>query len=525
MNESSHRSTRTWQPCLSWLALLLVTPASLALAQPAAPEFEGMFGQKGFYAQCKPGQDQNGICTLPPNSNPPEGFISPTGVDWLSKNRLVIADRGNNKLQVCDDQADCYWIGGDGQGSGQFSGRNFAGTFDLPHGVEVNRQGRIAVADEDNQLYQYCTDSGDCLALGPTTNNNAGCQSGLGKWCEPHDAAFSSSGLMYVLDSGNNRIQVVQTTLNTNDVQVLAPVRQLGKTGTAPGELNLPGGIAIDAQDRILIADTGNHRIQRCTEDPPNLVCETFGSLGSTVGQFDTPTGIDVDGFGRIWIADTNNHRVQVCDPDFQCTAFGSFGDFDPFSDTAQGDASEGPGLFNLPHDVAVHPSGRVAVVDTANHRIQLFRTEAACGTDINPGMNDAWFDPDNPGQGFLISVFPDLQTLFLAHFTYDAERPAESVTATIGEPGHRWLTAAGAFCGRTADLDVALTFGGAFDTGDPSPDTETGYGSYRLRFPDCASAILDYELPVPGLDGRIELERIVNDNIVLCEALGTPAD
>jgi hypothetical protein len=196
---------------------------------------------------------------------------------------------------------------------------------------------------------------------------------------------------------------------------------------------------------------------------------------------------------------------------------------FDPTSDTTEGGPEEGPGRFNFPHDVAVHPSGQVAVVDTANHRIQIFRTEADCGSDINPGMNDAWYNADTAGQGFLVTVLPNSRTLFLAQFTFDTELPPEDVTAVLGAPEHRWIVAAGQYCGRTADLAAELTYGGRFNAETPAPQGEPGYGTYSIRFPDCASAILDYDLPAAEKSGRITLERIVLDNVALCEALREP--
>jgi len=62
----------------------------------------------------------------------------------------------------------------------------------------------------------------------------------------------------------------------------------------------------------------------------------------------------------------------------------------------------------------------------------------------INPGLNDAWYNPATDGQGFLVTVFPDIQEMFVAWFTFDTERPPEDVTAQLGDPGHRWLTAQG---------------------------------------------------------------------------------
>jgi DNA-binding beta-propeller fold protein YncE len=36
-----------------------------------------------------------------------------------------------------------------------------------------------------------------------------------------------------------------------------------GRRGTSPGEFDLPGGIAVDGQGNVYVADTRNHRIQK----------------------------------------------------------------------------------------------------------------------------------------------------------------------------------------------------------------------------------------------------------------------
>jgi hypothetical protein len=140
---------------------------------------------------------------------------------------------------------------------------------------------------------------------------------------------------------------------------------------------------------------------------------------------------------------------------------------------------------------------------------------------DINSGMSDAWFDPATNGQGFLITVFPDMGQLFLAWFTYDTERPPEDVTAILGEPGHRWLTAQGAFDGSKAELTVYLTQGGVFDSAEPPAVTDqAGYGIMTLEFMTCNEGRISYDIPSLGLSGQIPIQRIVEDNIALCEAL-----
>jgi hypothetical protein len=87
-----------------------------------------------------------------------------------------------------------------------------------------------------------------------------------------------------------------------------------------------------------------------------------------------------------------------------------------------------------------------------------------------------------------------------------------------VGDPGHRWLTAQGPLTGNTANLDVYLTSDGLFD--DPAPVNRVSSGSITLTFDDCDSGTVNYQLTGSGLSGSIPIERIVTDNIALCESL-----
>jgi cyclophilin family peptidyl-prolyl cis-trans isomerase len=137
----------------------------------------------------------------------------------------------------------------------------------------------------------------------------------------------------------------------------------------------------------------------------------------------------------------------------------------------------------------------------------------------INPGLNDAWYNRDTNGQGFLIVVFPERKTLFIAWFTYDTVRPDDGVTAILGEPGHRWLTAQGSYSGNSAVLDISLSSGGIFDSDSPVPGT-TPYGTMTVEFSGCNAGVISYDIPSVGRQGVIDIERVVPDNVALCEAL-----
>jgi hypothetical protein len=89
----------------------------------------------------------------------------------------------------------------------------------------------------------------------------------------------------------------------------------------------------------------------------------SWGSNGGGVGQFNYPKGIAVDGQGNVYVVDSYNHRVQVFD------GTGRFV-------RQWGSQGNGPGQFQEPWGIAVDREGNVYVADTWNHRIQKFDGE-----------------------------------------------------------------------------------------------------------------------------------------------------
>jgi cyclophilin family peptidyl-prolyl cis-trans isomerase len=140
----------------------------------------------------------------------------------------------------------------------------------------------------------------------------------------------------------------------------------------------------------------------------------------------------------------------------------------------------------------------------------------------MNAGLNDAWFDPDTDGQGFFITVFPDLNFISLAWFTYDTELPPVDATANLGDPGHRWMTAAGTIEGNRAVMNITITRGGLFDsvTETERTDPPGSDGTITITFEDCSAGLVEYDITSINEQGSVPIERVVDDNIALCEAL-----
>jgi DNA-binding beta-propeller fold protein YncE len=76
-----------------------------------------------------------------------------------------------------------------------------------------------------------------------------------GELSTPTAVAAASNGNIYVLDTGNDRVQEFDSTGSF--------LSTWGQTGKNPGEFRFPLGLACDKEGNVFVIDTGNHRIQR----------------------------------------------------------------------------------------------------------------------------------------------------------------------------------------------------------------------------------------------------------------------
>jgi len=452
-------------------------------------------------------------------------FDKPRGVAVDNSDEIVIADRGNDRIQFCTETGSCDSMGGSGAGLGQ---------FESPRGVAVLSSTQIVVADTEHNRIQICTRQGSCSAFGSLGSSP-------GQFDGPAGVAVNSLGRIIVTDRSNNRIQICTTA---------GSCTAFGSSGSGLGQFNGPTGVAVDSQDRIVIVDRFNHRVQVCTSQGD---CTALGSFGSANGQFDSPWGVGVDSQDRIIVADLGNDRIQIfSEPDVTppvvidsftatpgtieagqsvtiswsvsnatvCTPMGGAGGWsgktiDPSSgNTDVTITAVGAFTFTLECSGGGTMDSSSAVVTVAEATPPFF---------INAAITDSWFFPVTSGQGFFIIVWADIKLMFLAWFTYDVERPPEDVTALLGEPGHRWITAQGPYDGDTATLDVFITSGGIFDSDTPPVETIPD-GTMVIRFSGCNEGLVSYHIESLNLSGEVPIERIVLDNVPLCEALNEEA-
>ena len=266
---------------------------------------------------------------------------------------------------------------------------------------------------------------GSALGFGPisafgTTGTAAG------QLSQPQGLAVGPEGYVYLANAGNSRVDVFTATG--------AYVRSLGKapvpvpgngcekddnvcddgTGQA-GVLRFPRDVAVDPSGNVFVANTGNQRID--VFSPAGAFVRAFGkgvnpaggdvcteatqckrgTGGTAVGVLSSPNGIGLDSAGLVYIAG-GNYRLDVFTPagayvrriGKELTSSGECKDDDNCTGNAE---SEQAGAMKPPQDVAVDSSGRVAVADAQNFRIDVFTSTGtflhAFGKGVNPSGGD----------------------------------------------------------------------------------------------------------------------------------------
>jgi DNA-binding beta-propeller fold protein YncE len=176
-----------------------------------------------------------------------------------------------------------------------------------------------------------------------------------GSFNEPGGITIDSQGNLYVADIFNHRVQKFDSEGNF--------LAQVGGNGPDEGQFNEPWGVAVDSQDNVYVADSFNHRIQKFDSDLNFLLA--FGMAASNLEDpepdaFWGPRDVAVDGDGNIWVADTGTGRVVKYGPNGSLIqAFGGMG--------------SGPGQFLELTAIEIGPSGDIFVADSGNRRVQRF--------------------------------------------------------------------------------------------------------------------------------------------------------
>lgn len=240
----------------------------------------------------------------------------------------------------------------------------------VPGGIAVSPDGTLVVSDVNKGVIRRINGNGSLTTIAGVEwiNRRVDGQGAAAVFFQPTGIAQGPSGVLYVVDAGNSALRKV--TLS-GEVTTLA---------TFPGsdvvQFNryldwrnpLLGGVAVDDQENVYVADTRMHVIRKVSPNGTSIVLAGLTNMaGSTDGvgpeaRFDGPMGVAVDAARNVYVSDSRNHSIRKITPNGKVTTIAGLPRNEGYRDGVGGDA-----YFSFPTSLAAAPDGTLWVADYDN--------------------------------------------------------------------------------------------------------------------------------------------------------------
>ena len=252
-----------------------------------------------------------------------------------------------------------------GGASGSTDGSGSSARFNTPAGVALAPDGYLYVADSGNHTIRKVSPYGMVITFAGTAGSS-GSADGTGasaRFRNPRGITVDALGNVYVADTGNHMVRKISPSgVVTSLAGYVANIGSADGKGVA-AQFNGPKGIAVDASGTLFVTDTGNGTVRRIT--PAGVVTTLAGKAGAinisdgtgSNARLWTPDGIVIGGASVLYVTDYTAQNIRkVTTSGVVTTLAGS-----PLSSSAQ--------------TVAVHSSGDMVVVDSAQHTVTRIST------------------------------------------------------------------------------------------------------------------------------------------------------
>ena len=163
------------------------------------------------------------------------------------------------------------------------------------HSVTIDTQGFLWATDSvDHLVHKFSPDGELLMTLG--TKGAVGDNTSRDRFNQPNHVAIAPNGDIYVSDGYQNS-RVVHFSEDGEFIRIIG-----GETGSEPGQLQVPHGVAVDSQGRILVNDSDNQRVS------------VFDSDGNFVETWPFPSrgGIVVTADDTVYVSDVNVGVVNI---------------------------------------------------------------------------------------------------------------------------------------------------------------------------------------------------------------------
>lgn len=261
----------------------------------------------------------------------------PESVALDGAGNLYIADAVDNRIRMVAAVTNCWQSGNctitTVVGSGTTctnpssacgdGGSATAAQLNYPEGVAVDAAGNIYVSDTLDQrvrivsggvINAFAGNGGYCR--NPAATCGDGHPATLANLYRPQQLALDGSGNVYIADSFDYRVRMVDTT---GVIHAFAGdgVQGFAGDGSAAiyAEMDLPVGVSVDVSGNVLVADTGNQCVRVVATNSSISTVAGRGNGGdggpATSATLAGPYSVTEDANGNLYIADTGNNRIR----------------------------------------------------------------------------------------------------------------------------------------------------------------------------------------------------------------------
>ena len=300
---------------------------------------------------------------------------------------LYLVDWNNHRIRRINTAGVVETVAGSGELGEARDGDALYAQFNHPTNVAFDDQGRMIIAAWHNSLVKRLDfATGQVTNLAGTGARAFGGDGGQGNEARldlPSSVVVDSNGNIIISDQANYRLRILEPSGIINTFAGTGTPGGAGDGGPAiEAQLNGPKGqsaapasrIAIDARNRIHIADTGNHRVRMIDEAGVIHPIAGTGEKGyggdggpATAAQLDTPSDIAIAPNGTLYIADTGNNVIRVVKPNGDIETFAGNGVRGFSGDGGPAASAE----LDRPYGVELAPNGDLYIADTHNQRIR----------------------------------------------------------------------------------------------------------------------------------------------------------